>query len=243
MNYNNFSTIYDITCTGVDGDVDFFIKKSKEISSCKVFEVGSGTGRVMIPLLHERIDITGIEPSIEMINIAQQKTVENLNIINVSLEGFNTECQYDLILLPYRAFMHFYSIDNQLQALEKLKSLLTKNGKIVIDLFNPDLSRISKISNYTLFEKNKLHCTWLSEEFDTYNQIVHNIFRVERLDENGAILETILQEFKARWFYPKEFELLVRASNLKIDNVYSDYYNNKFTGCESQMIWELSRYD
>lgn len=44
MDYNSFASIYDLTCPGVEGDVQFFLEKSKEAKG-GVLEVGCGTGR------------------------------------------------------------------------------------------------------------------------------------------------------------------------------------------------------
>lgn len=239
MNYNDFSTIYDIACPGVDGDVDFFVNYTKNYSN--ILEIGTGTGRVYKALQDANICVTGIEPSKGMVDIAKKRIQEGSRLHQVSLEDFITDEKFDLIILPYRVFMHFYTLNEQICALKKLGELLLENGTIIIDLFNPDIKRISAGESFKLHKNQDNKCVWLHEEFDTYNQTIKNIFKVDCLGKDGAIESSSLHNFTARWFYPSEFQLLIKISGFHVINIFSDYYGRKFTGKEDLMIWELKK--
>ena len=54
-------------------EIGFYIEKISELGgSC--LDVGCGTGRVLIPLAHSGIEITGIDSSPEMITLSQESS-------------------------------------------------------------------------------------------------------------------------------------------------------------------------
>lgn len=243
MDYDSFSTIYDLTCPGVDGDVKFYIQRAKQIEG-KVLEIGCGTGRIYLSLLKSGIKVVGIDSSKEMLSLLQKKAeIEDLkpDVYLQSMIHLENDQKFELIFLPYRTFMHLYEQKDQIMALKKMKDALLPHGEIVIDLFNPDLSRIALKSSYFLLDSSPKNLVWLWEEFDAKKQLVKNIFRVESLDTDGTVVKTVVKDFKAKWFYPKEFESLIQIAGLKVKDIYSDYFGNKFTGCEDKMIWVLEK--
>src|SRR5260370_25997373 len=214
----------------------------------KVVEVGCGTGRIYLELKKNTIDITGIDNFNSMLKILKNKaktmnitpSVFQQDMANLKLDG-----KFDFIFLAYRTFMHLYDFESQIKTLRGLGEYITKGGEIIIDLFNPDLKRISLESSYQLLDKvalnNSYFYIWLWEEFDITKQIVRNTFKVEKTDIKGKIIDTTLKEFSARWFYPIEFENLVKTADLRVKNVYADYNEKPFTGIEDKMIWVLAK--
>lgn len=243
MDYNSFASIYDLTCPGVEGDVQFFLEKSKEARG-GVLEVGCGTGRIYLELLKAGIKAEGIDSSKAMLSILKKKA-SKLNLsTKVSVQSvidYAPDSQFGLIFLPYRTFMHLYNKEDQLNALQNLKRALLPNGKIIIDLFNPDMERIKKGSSYILLEDTPEYLVWLWEEFDQEKQIVNNLFRLEKKNKDDQIVETTVKEFRARWFYPEEFRKLLQSVGLTVEHIFADYHERPFTGNEDKMIWVLGK--
>lgn len=244
MDYDSFSAIYDLSCRGVEGDVDFFIQKAKKAKG-DILEVGCGTGRIYLELRKKAgVNVIGIDNSEKMLSLLEKKAKSmgvSTEVYFQSVTELFAETRYDLILLPYRMFMHLYETEDQLKVLKKLGEALLKDGEIIIDLFNPDMNRIMQKYSFVLLDTRPEGLIWLWEEFDIERQVVKNIFKVERINADGVITETTVKEFQARWFFFKEFENLVKSANLKVVQIYSDYYGNKFTGTEDKMIWVLKR--
>ena len=70
--HNRDALLYDSYATGVKGDVEFHVTMARE-SEGFVMEMGCGTGRLLIPIAREGIDIIGVDRESAMLDIAEQK--------------------------------------------------------------------------------------------------------------------------------------------------------------------------
>jgi putative AdoMet-dependent methyltransferase len=95
----------------------------------RVMEVGCGTGNLCGPL-SEKIDVLGIDNSLEMIMRAKEK----YNYMHFKYTDFLNEYEsikeFDLIVSSF--FIHCLKGDNRKKALRKMVRMLGENGKIVI---------------------------------------------------------------------------------------------------------------
>jgi SAM-dependent methyltransferase len=241
MDYDLFSDIYDYSCPGVEGDIQFFLNKGR--TKRRILEIGCGNGRVYLPLRAEGFNIVGIDSSKKMLDLLEDRAVltkTSVEVYQQSMLDMNLEGTFDLVILAYRTFMHLYSIEDQQLALRQIKSLLAPDGEVVIDLFNPDKDRVRESSYFLLEDKDPKKLVWLWEEFDQQNQIVKNIFRLEEYDENGLLRRTLARPFKARWTYPNEMRILAEELGFCVKSVLAAYDGSLFTGSEDKMIWILS---
>ncbi len=110
---------------------DFYFShllKFKEIwKNRNILEIGCGNGWLLKKLLKYKVkSIEGIEPSVQ--NNQYLKKIPNINFSNNTLDTFQSKKQYDVII----SVMVFGHIENLENAFEKLKSMLTENGSIII---------------------------------------------------------------------------------------------------------------
>ncbi|MCT4631598.1 MAG: class I SAM-dependent methyltransferase [Firmicutes bacterium] len=95
----------------------------------RVMEVGCGTGNLCGPL-SEKIDVLGIDNSLEMIMRAKEK----YNYMHFKYTDFLNEYEsikeFDLIVSSF--FIHCLNGDDRKKALRKMVRMLGENGKIVI---------------------------------------------------------------------------------------------------------------
>jgi SAM-dependent methyltransferase len=137
-----YDTIYDQIRH--DADHDFFLKKILQADG-PVLEVGVGTGRFFIDALQKGADIYGIDVSPAMVQVLYQKLPENQHS-RVSVQDvctMRTDKKFNLIISPFRVFMHLLSIEQQLQALDSVYESLNPGGTFIFDLFVPDLKKLS----------------------------------------------------------------------------------------------------
>ena len=84
-------------------------------------EVGVGTGRFFIEALNQGVDIYGIDISASMVEVLKNKLPkEDHN--RVYVENFcklNMNKKFDLIIAPFRVFMHLLKVEDQFKALKK----------------------------------------------------------------------------------------------------------------------------
>lgn len=107
---------------------EFFLSNLSANKS-SALDIGCGSGILMSTLSNIYDDVFGIDISDEMLDIAKFKRGrDNLHYINMDAENIIFENKFDLIVS--RTTLHH--ITNKIKLINKLKSLLSDDGKIVI---------------------------------------------------------------------------------------------------------------
>jgi SAM-dependent methyltransferase len=237
-----FAGFYDLIYHQIRDGVDnrFYLDKIKNTSG-KVLEVGTGTGRLLTEALENGADIYGIDISPTMLNylkaklnIEQQKRISLQNIID-----FTSDNKYDLIVAPFRVFMHLTEKADQLDALNNVYYHLNPGGQFIFDVFVPDLRPlINGLENVTDFEgeyePGKRVKRIVSTKPDLLNQIINITFRFEWNDGNS----NYSKEWKTplRYFFRFELEHLVERSKFKKYRIAGDFNGNELDDDSKEFI-------
>lgn len=107
-------------------------KKALQLARGKVLDVGCGAGSHSLYLQNERnLNVTSIDISTNAIETCQLRGLKNTKVQN--LLDIDTAEKYDTILLLMNGTGIFERLNRISTYLQKLKSLLNKNGQILID--------------------------------------------------------------------------------------------------------------
>ncbi|AXK51479.1 class I SAM-dependent methyltransferase [Spiroplasma alleghenense] len=210
--------IYDLTKPvghSVDGDLEFYYEEIKEING-QILEAGVGTGRMLIPFLRKGIDIEGIDNSQEMLEICKinlLKYKENTTLLLGDLVETEFEKKYEAILMPTGTICLIEEREKVIKLIKKFKSILTKNGKVIIDLIFPSNFKAGTIHSfdYKIDDNRSIKLTNISKEIDWVNQktiseLVYEDFHKEKL------VETQRQQFNLNWFGVDEFKAILKEA-------------------------------
>ena len=87
-----------------------------------ILEIGVGTGRLFISALNQGADIYGIDISASMTGVLLKKLNrdENYRIILQNITSFSFDFNFDLIIAPFRVFMHLLEKEEQIKALNNV---------------------------------------------------------------------------------------------------------------------------
>ena len=237
-----FARFYDLIYHKVRDGVDnsFYLEKIKN-SGGKILEVGTGTGRLLIEALEKGADIYGIDISPAMLEILKAKlTGDQLSRISLqNIVDFKSDIKYDLIIAPFRVFMHLISIEEQLNALNNVYKNLKPGGQFIFDLFVPDLKPlINGLKNAVDFEgeyePGKRVKRIVSTKPDLINQIIDITFRLEWNDDKSDYSK----EWKTplRFFFRFELEHLIERSQFKDYKISGDFMGNELNPDSKEFI-------
>ena len=237
-----FAKFYDLIYHKVRDGVDnkFYLDEIKN-SRGKILEVGTGTGRLFSEALENGADIYGIDISPAMLDILRAKlTTEQQGRISLqNIVDFKSDIKYDLIIAPFRVFMHLIRKDDQLNALNNVFYNLNPGGKFIFDLFVPDLTLlINGLNNIVDFdgeyEPGKRVKRCVSTKPDLINQIINITFRIEWYDgESNYEREW---ETRLRYFFRFELEHLIERSKFTNYSISGDFNGNDLTNDSKELI-------
>lgn len=122
-------------------DCDFYLSLAKDHSPpLKVLDLGCGTGLLTTAFARAGHEVTGVDPALEMLNIAIRKPFgEKVMWVKATAQTFSSEDRFDLIFLSGHAFQVFLSDEDIQAALTAMRNHLAPNGRIAFEIRNPEV--------------------------------------------------------------------------------------------------------
>lgn len=200
-----------------------------------VLEAMCGSGRLLIPLMKRGVEVEGVDSSTHMLKSCQERCkAQGLNPIlyQQSVQDLSLPKKYALIFIAIGSFQLFYDRMEALEVLKNLYSALLPGGKLVLETFIPweeiknsiHDQRLSELSRERSFEQVAL--------IPDNSKIIHKsktvVYFQEQLEKTESRYEKWIdgicthiedEEYKVRWYYRFELELLlekVRFSSVNI---------------------------
>lgn len=223
-------------------DVDFFVQEAVE-SGGEVLEVGCGTGRVLIPTARAGITITGIDLSQHMLDVCREaltkeepEVQERVKLVQGDMRDFDLGQKYALATIPFRPFQHLVRTEDQIQCLECIYAHLEPGGKLILDIFNPSLSRIAREDYgeenqtepaFTLPEGIRVQRADRVMDRDFTHQVQH-VELIYYLTHPDGREERIVHAFPMRYLFRYEAEHLLARCGFEVENLYADYQKNPY---------------
>lgn len=188
----------------------------------KILELGSGTGRIVIPLAKAGYQVTGIEYEPDMIAVMEQKNYprNRLKVIRADARCFSLDEQFDVILLSCNFLNHFPDAEEVVSILSCCKKHLTADGRVIIDCSAPDTDFMVRTNGeeeiLTFSTENSSEIKdCFRPRYDFLNQIENDTIRLEEW-KDGILLRESYTEERLTWYYPREIRSLIREAGMRI---------------------------
>jgi ubiquinone/menaquinone biosynthesis C-methylase UbiE len=250
--YEHIAKFYDLFSFGTNADKKFYLDESKRCKG-KVLEIAVGTGRITLPLLEAGVDIYGLDISEGMLKVLEEKAKKKKidikgRIKKSDMRKFKFNQKFDLIIIPYRAFLHNITTEDQAATLNQCYKHLKKGGKLILDFFFPNPFALIKgiktpYKDADIVVKRKNYSVRLigySKHDHTRQQIdAKFIFREKT---KGQKMKEYVDEFKLAWIGVNEFKHLAARTGFKIKKLYGGFdKKEKIRLKNGDLIWVLEK--
>ena len=129
-----------------------------------------------------------------MLGILRQKLARcsaekqsRVQLVEGDMRTFSLEQRFNLVMIPYRAFLHLSTSKDQRQALTCIHNHLVDNGRLVLNMFDPDLeliaasmgshgSALRKDSECIDPETGRRVLLWFTGQYDQERQLLDGAF-------------------------------------------------------------------
>ena len=203
---------YELSSAKIDHqqEIDFWVR-SIETSSEPVLELGSGTGRVLVPLLERGVDIVGIDTSIDMMDrcrgACQAKGLK-AELSEQSMIEFDLTRKFGLVMLDSGGLGLFVSDQEIHSTFERVMAHLKPGGLFIFEFqpvpFEDDRKNDSKWTGDWVKGSDDVVIAWRQRQ--KYNAATHVweiLFVVEKYVD-GCLVETEVNERTGRYFTVEE---------------------------------------
>ena len=237
--------LYDILCQGLDYGIDFYVGLAREAKG-PVLEIACGTGRVLIPVLQAGADADGLDLFPPMLETARRKAAArgfSPYLQQGDMADFQMPRHYALATIPFNAFCHMLTTDDQIRCLTCIRRHLLPGGLLAFDGGFPSVQWIGAPQDRRELEGETKHprtgqtirC-YDTRSFDRVAQIQRSINEVEVNEPDGTTRIIHRSEFRVRWTYKAEMELLLRAAGFARYEICGGFDRRPLTQETDQLI-------
>ncbi len=250
-NYN--PTLYDL-CVVEDfgGDVRWYCEQAKA-SGGPVLELGAGTGRITLPIAETGVEITGLDLDARMLDALGAKVAaagadvqHRVILVERDMRDFRLEREFGLVIIPFRAFLHNLTFEDQLACLRCVYAHLRKDASLAFNVFHPSLkfmaanegsmSRIWRWTDEVALPDGGWIMRSESNRYDTVRQLAHSRHRFERFNAEGELVETFIQRLELAYLYPGELRRLLETAGFEDIEIRGGFDERPFTQDGDELV-------
>jgi SAM-dependent methyltransferase len=247
MSFDHFTPFYDDDYRAYDDDLDALAMLAAEFGD-PLLELGCGTGRVLAPLAAAGHQITGVDISPALLAIAREKVRRagaqpHAHLVEADLRGLALpQRDYAFAFCVSNTLMHFVTAEAQLAVLRAVHRHLRPGGRLLIDLFNPDVARLSAVDGMMeladRWEEAATGATvlkWSVRQVDWAEQVQETTFIYERTWPCGRSERTVCP-FTLRFLWRHEAELMLAAAGFAVAEVWGDFDGEPYDSASPHLI-------
>src|SRR5215469_16835265 len=154
--YDLIAPFYDIEHDRFSEDLDMY-RNYAELGGGKILELACGSGRVLLPLAQEGYELTGVDSSEKMLQIAQQRLQEkhvesHCLLVKQDIRTLQLGQKYRLAIIALGSFGHITMRKDQQSTLAAIRAHLSTGATLIIDISNADARYMEDLSGQVLHQ-------------------------------------------------------------------------------------------
>ena len=251
--FDRFARFYDLDYDLFQDDVPFYLGLAEHTGG-PLLELGCGTGRLLVPLACAGFEITGVDLSEGMLQVARGKVTGGRSQmaggkvaeLGRAAAGRSFTCtgryarwwsccmRFRLAFIAFNSFMHLTTPTDQLQALQAWHAALVPGGLLVIDVDNPNPQQLAEIDDLVELQNRRPipppapRCSSRSRgRLTPAGRSSTFCLSTTRFPRWPA--KRTLAPFAARYLHRFEGELLLDKAGFALEQVYGPYDLDPFT--------------
>lgn len=220
--FGKYSDFYDLLYKDKDYKkeveyIDNLIKKYKK-NSKTILDLGCGTGTHDILLSQKNYLITGVDQSQEMIDIANKKSNNKLNLVKSDIRSLNLEKKFDVITSLFHVISYMTNnedLDNFFQVCSKH---LKKNGILIFDCwYGPAVLNIKPEIKIKRIVNKKLLITRTAKSTLYENKNLVNVqYNIKVKHKKNNSCASFSEEHNMRYLFLPEIKNLAKKYHFEM---------------------------
>lgn len=193
----------------------------------RVLDLGTGTGRLAIPLAQAGLDVVGVDISDAILaRFLEKEDSEKVRVVRGDIRDISIEETFEVVLLGFSTLAGLATPEDQQKVLDNARRHLTYGGRLVLDLFVPDIRDIGQGNCLSLYRVDADKVVFGAAIYEPIAQTFAS--QIVVLQANGIKMYPA----SGRYIWPSELDHMADAANFDLEARWSDWSKTPFTaGC------------
>jgi SAM-dependent methyltransferase len=212
---------------------DFWRAQARQTGGA-VLELACGTGALAIPLAQAGLTVTGLDNAEPMLTEARRKSAAAgvaVEWVVANMAGFDLGRRFGLIILAANSLCHLLDRSALEGCLASVRRHLAPGGRLVIDVFVPDLRRLTRPLGsrhpFARYDDPDGGGEVIVTQTNTYEPDTQ-INRVRTYHRLPGQTDEVVGHLDLRMYYPQELDALLAYNGLAIERKLADYDGEPF---------------
>lgn len=224
--YGKLCTLfYNVTKTyAPEKEVNFYASFMNK--NGRVLEAMAGSGRLQIPLIQLGFIVDGVDNSSVMLNSCRARCADlklSPEIYEQSLENLNLPHKYQTVTIAVGSFQLIIDRENALKSLRNIRSCMSDNSDLLIDIFMPDQSMDNRSTRIAKIDDNTIIRLTTRYVFNNQEKIA-DAFCLYELIKNGIIEEQENELIQVTWYTDNELKYLLNKAGFEVVKIYEEFF-------------------
>jgi SAM-dependent methyltransferase len=241
----------------LQGDVEWYRRKALE-SGGPVLELGAGTGRITIPIAEAGVRVSALDADAGMLDRLRQKIAalpgearSRVAVHQGDMRAFALDEQYALVIIPFRAFLHNITRDDQLATLRRVHAHLRPGGEVALNMFHPSLEYMAanagayagvwRWRNTVALPDGRFVVYSEASRYDTVRQRLRSMIRTEEFGADGSLLRTNMMHLQLAYLYASDIASLLDEAGFEPPRIFGDFHGRAFERDGDELVVEARR--
>ncbi len=255
---NYDADVYDVRHLGsLQGDMEWY--RSKAVASGgPVLELGAGTGRITVPIAQAGICVTALDLDAGMIAKLRNRAAAlpdearaRVSVHQGDMRTFSLGETFALVIIPFRAFLHNLTVDDQLASLKRSHEHLRPGGELAFNVFHPSLEYMaahagSQTGAWRWTGTRELPDGGFvvyseASRYDTVHQRVRSMIRTEEYAADGRLARTHMMRLELAYLYRSDISRLLEQAGFELTRISGDFMGRPFERDGDELVVEARK--
>jgi ubiquinone/menaquinone biosynthesis C-methylase UbiE len=241
----------------VCGDIAWYCRKAVE-SGGPVLELGAGTGRITVPVAEAGVRVSALDLDSGMLARLRQKVEAlagdvqaRIGIFQGDMRSFTFDEKFAVVMIPFRAFLHNLTWDDQLACLRRAHVHLLPGGQLAFNVFHPSLEYMAQYAGAQAGVSRWRGTRDLTDgryvvqseatRYDTVRQQLHSMLKSEEYGPEGNLLSTSNLRLHLAYLYPGDIARLLEHAGFELTRISGDFTGRPFERDGDELVVEARR--
>lgn len=226
MSYDIFSGFYDRLTDNVEYEkrADYFCRLLSmcDINDGILLDLGCGTGSMSVKMADKGFDVIGVDISIGMLGVAQQKMYESgkqILFLNQPMQDIDLYGTVDCAICVLDGINHLNDSDEVRQTFEKVWLFMNKGGAFAFDVNTIYKHKNVLADNAFIYDFDDLYCAWQN----SYNEEDNSVdITLDFFEEEDGVYYRSGESFSEQAYELSEISVWLEDAGFEIIGIYDD---------------------